>query len=69
MFLISAGRLFHSLGAANGKARSVSVGRHRVLACTNKGASPLRHLSIEASNSVFDWQPRRTCMRQACAAG
>ena len=38
MFLISAGRLFHSLGAAEGKARSASVGRHRALAGTNKVA-------------------------------
>ena len=35
MFLISAGRLFHSLGAADWKARSPSVGRHRALAGTN----------------------------------
>ena len=44
MFLISAGRLFHSLGAANWKARSVSVGGHRVLACINKGASSIEAL-------------------------
>ena len=36
MFLISAGRLFHSLGAADWKARSPSVGRHHALAATRK---------------------------------
>ena len=36
MFLFSAGRLFHSFGAADCKARSSSVGRHRALADTNR---------------------------------
>ena len=35
-FFISAGRLFHSLGAADWRARSPSVGRHGALAGTNK---------------------------------
>ena len=38
MFLISSGRLFHSSGAADWKARSPSVGRHRALADTNRVA-------------------------------
>ena len=38
MFLISAGRLFHSLRASDWKARSPSVGRNRALAGTNKVA-------------------------------
>ena len=36
MFLISAGRPFHSLGAADCKARSPSVGKHHMLAGTCK---------------------------------
>ena len=36
MFLISAGRLLHGFGAADCKARSPSVGRHRALAGTNR---------------------------------
>ena len=38
MFLFSAPKLFHSLGAAKWKAQSPSVGRHRAFACTNKVA-------------------------------
>ena len=38
MFLISAGRLFHSSGAAAWKARSPSVGRHHALVDTNRVA-------------------------------
>ena len=38
MFLISAGRLFHSSGAADWKARSPTVGRHRALADTKRVA-------------------------------
>ena len=39
MFLISAGRLFHSFRAADRKARSPSVGRHHALAGPNRVAS------------------------------
>ena len=47
MFLISAGRLFHSFGAADWKARSPSVGRHRALAGTNRVAFLDRRLYLD----------------------
>ena len=50
IFQISAGRLFHSFGEADWKARSLTVGRHRALAGTNTVAFlDLRYLDWEAT--------------------
>ena len=62
MFLTSAGRLFHSFGAADWKAWSLRVGRHRALAGTNLEQSCIPGPKIISwlgsdSNFIFDHEP------------
>ena len=61
MFLISTGRLFHSFGAADGKARSPGVGRHRALADTNRVAFLDLRLYLDWGATAIRSTPKAIC--------
>lgn len=61
MFLISTGRLFHSFGAADWKARSPGVGRHRALADTNRVAFLGLRLYLDWGATAIRSTPKAIC--------